>query len=70
MIVPSFCFIPSLLPQLLGFSKTHRMVILELLRLERTSKIIQSNYQLMPVTTLEHVTQCDIYTFHEHLHGW
>jgi len=32
-----------------------------------TDKIIQSNHQLMLVTTLDHVTQCDIHPFVENL---
>ena len=36
----------------------------------KATKIIQTNHQLMPVTALEHITQCNIYKVPEYLHGW
>ena len=44
--------------------RNHRIV-----KVGKTSKIIQSNCQPMPVTTLGHVPQCHIHPFLQHLQG-
>jgi len=40
-----------------------------IIKVGKTSKIIQSNHQPMPVTTLTHVPQCNIHSFLEDLQG-
>ena len=44
--------------------------IIESLRLEKTSKIIQPNHQPIPTMPLSHFPQCHIHTVLEHLQGW
>lgn len=49
----------------LHYSSNHRII-----KVRKTSKIIWSNCHPMPVTTLDRVTQCNIYPSLEHLQGW
>jgi len=44
--------------------------IIEPLRLEKTTKIIQTNHQLIHTMPTDHVPQCHIYTVLEYLQGW
>lgn len=44
--------------------------VIESLRLERTSEIIQSNHQLIHTMPINHVPKCHNCTFLEHLQEW
>ena len=50
-----------------GLSGSHQ--IIEILRLEKTSKITQSNHQPVLTMPTKHVPQCHIHVVSEHLQG-